>query len=464
MSKCIFGVYLRPYIDLVAGVLRDPATVFQLVLLFIWLQFFFEMYLSVRQYLVYKKNASIPTQLAGVLDGDTFTKARAYQMDKTQFSFFSSTWGQLVTTAILVFNGIPWLWNASGNVLRSFGHGQEEVVQTLVFVFLGAVISTVLDLPFSMYSTFVIEERHGFNKQTLGFYAKDKLKKFVVSQAIAAPILSLAVVIIKNGGDYFFVYLWGFCFVITLLLMTVYPDYIAPLFDKFTPLPEGELRTEIEKLASSIEFPLKKLYVVEGSKRSSHSNAYFFGFYKNKRIVLFDTLLEDYTPINDDKKDDDKKAAKKKTGCNNEEVLAVLAHELGHWKLNHVLKNLIITEVNLFLCLMVFGLLFKNSTIYAAFGFRHEKPVFIGLLLIFQYIFSVYNEVLTFLMTCLSRRFEFQADAFAKQLSRSAALRSALIKLNKDNLSFPIYDHLYSMFYHSHPPLLERLEALGKID
>ncbi|CAL1273872.1 unnamed protein product [Larinioides sclopetarius] len=226
--------------------------------------------------------------------------------------------------------------------------------------------------------------------------------------------------------------------------MTVYADFIAPLFDKFTPLPEGTLRTRIEELAKSISFPLKKLYVVEGSKRSSHSNAYFYGFYKNKRIVLFDTLI--------------------KTGCNNDEILAVLAHELGHWKLNHVLKNLIIAQVNLFLCFAVFALLFKNSSLYAAFGFHDQQPVIVGLVVIFQYVFSPYNEVLSFLMTALSRRFEFQADAFAKVLNKAADLRSALIKLNRDNLGFPVYDWLYSTWHHSHPPLLERIHALGKLD
>lgn len=164
----------------------------------------------------------------------------------------------------------------------------------MVFVLVGSAISTLVDLPWSVYNTFVIEQRHGFNKQTPGFYVKDKLKKFIVMQAISAPIIAVAIYIIQIGGDYFFIYLWLFCFVITLLLMTVYADYIAPLFDKFTPLSEGELRTNIETLAASINFPLTKIYVVEGSKRSSHSNAYFYGFYKNKRIVLFDTLIEDF--------------------------------------------------------------------------------------------------------------------------------------------------------------------------
>jgi len=304
-----------------------------------------------------------------------------------------------------------------------------------------------------------------------------------------------------------------------LLFITVYADYIAPLFDKFTPLQDGELRTSIEQLAASIDFPLKKLFVVEGSKRSSHSNAYFYGFHKNKRIVLFDTLLEGYESsdketaketakeaaketddqsageedkaqtsaedktstddgqsastaasgdnpptVTENASDDEKKKKKeRKTGCNNEEVLAVLAHELGHWKLNHNLKNLVISQVNTFLCFMVFGLLMDLKPLYSAFGFT-DQPIFIGLVIIFQYIFSPYNEILSFFMTALSRRFEFQADAFAKKLHFAAKLRSSLIKLNRDNLGFPLSDWLYSAWHYSHPPLLERLDALDKTD
>lgn len=201
-----------------------------------------------------------------------------------------------------------------------------------------------------------------------------------------------------------------FCFLVTLMLMTVYADYIAPLFDKFTPLDEGQLRNRIEELASSIDFPLKKIYVVEGSKRSSHSNAYFYGFYKNKRIVLFDTLIEDYKKKDNEQekegsKDLDPKNAEKqegeakkenekpKTGCNNDEILAVLAHELGHWKLNHVMKNLLIAQINLFLCFMVFAMLYKMQILYDAFGFHGIQPVFVGIFIIFQYIFCPYNEV-----------------------------------------------------------------------
>ncbi|XP_077694220.1 CAAX prenyl protease 1 homolog isoform X4 [Eretmochelys imbricata] len=252
------------------------------------------------------------------------------------------------------------------------------------------------------------------------------------------------------------------------VLVTIYADYIAPLFDKFIPLPEGELKQAIEMMAKSIDFPLTKVYVVEGSKRSSHSNAYFYGFFKNKRIVLFDTLLEDYCALNkehsegEEGEDDDTKSKvkNKKQGCNNEEVLAVLGHELGHWKLGHTIKNIVISQMNSFLCFFLFAVLIGQKELFAAFGFYETQPTLIGLMIIFQFIFSPYNEVLSFCLTVLSRRFEFQADAFAKELGKAKDLYSALIKLNKDNLGFPVSDWIFSMWHYSHPPLLERLQAL----
>lgn len=447
--------------------------VFNLTITFICLSYLWDTYLSKRQRKIYNDSKTVPSELSGVVDQETFDKARLYNLDKSNFGFWSGLWNQLLTLLILWFGGIPFLWNISENILKNYGYGNNyEILQSIMFMLINGVFSTIMDLPWSLYGTFVVEEKHGFNKQTLGFYFKDKIKKFIISQIIMLPILSCIIFIIKATGDYFFVYVWFFCGLVLLVLMTVYPDYIAPLFDKFTPLPEGNLKSQIEKLAKSIHFPLTKIFVVDGSKRSAHSNAYFYGFFKNKRIVLFDTLIDESIlekPISkendqvaENKSEDHKESAK--TGCNQEEILAVLGHEMGHWSLNHVAKNLIIVQVNLFMCFFVFGLLYKADVLYNAFGFIDQKPVIIGIVIIFQFIFAPYNEISSFLMNMLSRKFEFQADTFAKSLNCAADLRCALIKLNKDNLGFPIYDELYSAWNHSHPPLLERLRALGKLE
>uniref|UniRef100_A0A8C7VD25 CAAX prenyl protease n=1 Tax=Oncorhynchus mykiss TaxID=8022 RepID=A0A8C7VD25_ONCMY len=443
--------------------------IFYAVLVFSWTVYLWEAYLAYRQRRIYRLTMHVPQELGKIMDTDTFEKSRLYQLDKSNFSFWSGLYSETEGTLILLFGGIPFVWKVAGTVTARFGLGPEyEIFQSLSFLILATLFSAFTGLPWSIYNTFVIEEKHGFNQQTLGFFLKDAVKKFIVTQCILLPVTSLLLYIIKIGGDFFFIYAWLFTLAVSLVLVTIYADYIAPLFDKFTPLPEGELKEEIESMSKSISFPLTKVYVVEGSKRSSHSNAYFYGFFKNKRIVLFDTLLEDYSPLNKDGEpetdtltEDKSKLKNKKQGCNNPEVLAVLGHELGHWKLGHTVKNIVISQMNSFLCFFLFAVLIGQKELFMAFGFYNSQPTLIGLMIIFQFIFSPYNEVLSFCLTVLSRRFEFQADSFARGMGRASELCSALIKLNKDNLGFPVADWLFSMWHYSHPPLLERLRALG---
>jgi len=450
----------------------DPGSIFYGVLGFMWLEFLWECYIGYRQKKIYVNNTEVPPELSSFLDKETFTKARLYALDKAVFGGFQGWFSQLLSTAIIWYLGYRKFWEAASSTLASFGYEAEynEILISLLFTFYMSIFSTITGLPFTLYSTFVLEERHGFNKQTIGFFVKDQVKKFVIGQVIQAPILAGIIKIVYWGGDYFFVYLWLFAVAMTLFLMTIYPDLIAPLFDKYTPMPEGELRTQIEDLAASVEFPLYKLYVVEGSKRSSHSNAYFYGFFKFKRIVLFDTLLEEEerkklkTESDEEEKKDDNEEKKTSKGCNNPEIVAVLGHELGHWKMNHVLKNIIIGQIQIFLMFALFAYLSKSKPLYLAFGFEDSQPVLIGLMIVLQYITAPYSAVIGFLMSVLSRHFEFQADEFAAKMGKAKDLKSALVKLNNDNLGFPIYDWLYSAWNHSHPPLLERIDALKKFE
>lgn len=451
----------------------DPGTIFYGVLGFMWLEFLWECYIGSRQRKIYKNNTKVPSQLESFLDEDTFTKARLYALDKADFGAIQGWFSQILSTAIIWFLGYRQFWNLAALTLESGGYDvvENEIIMSLLFTFYMSVFSTITGLPFSIYSTFVVEERHGFNKQTPGFYAKDQVKKFAVGQVIQAPILAGIIKIVFWGGDYFFVYLWFFAVAMTLFLMTIYPDLIAPLFDKYTPMPEGELRSQIEALAASVEFPLYKLYVVEGSKRSSHSNAYFYGFFKFKRIVLFDTLLEEAERMKlkteeakEEEAEEEKEGTKKATGCNNPEIVAVLGHELGHWKMNHVLKNIVIGQVQIFLMFALFAYLSKSKPLYLAFGFEDSQPVLIGLMIVLQYVTAPYSAVIGFLMSVLSRHFEFQADEFAANMGKAKDLKTALVKLNNDNLGFPIYDWLFSAWNHSHPPLLERIDALKKYE
>lgn len=234
----------------------------------------------------------------------------------------------------LYFGVIAILWYKSQQLTGRLGMNPDnEIHVSCVFLIVVNTIGVLKSMPFKIYGIFVLEERHGFNKQTPWFFFKDQIKAFVVSQVISLPMAAAIVFIVQWGGDYFFVYLWAFTGVVSLLLLTIYPIFIAPLFDKYLPLEDGPLRRSIEKLAASLKFPLAQLYIVEGSKRSAHSNAYFYGLWGSKRIVLFDTLL-----INKGQKDDtDLKDDEKGKGCEDSEVLAVLAHEC--MKSNHNFEN-----------------------------------------------------------------------------------------------------------------------------
>eukprot|EP00118_Oscarella_pearsei_P025566 m.308393 g.308393 ORF g.308393 m.308393 type:complete len:473 (+) comp43918_c0_seq1:1465-2883(+) len=454
---------------------------------FSWLVYVWDSYLARRQKHLIQSSSHPPEEVRTLIDDETFAKSRLYQLDKANFAFYSGLYSQFMTT-LLILGGLPLSWYAALVAAESFGYSPEyELTVTGFWIIIFTLFNFFNDLPWGIYSTFFIEERHGFNKQTLGFFIKDHIKKLCVWTPIVLLITLLLIYIIKWGGQNFFLYASAFVFVTILLIATIYPSYIAPLFDKFTPLPDGDLRKAIEELASSLKFPLTKLYVVDGSKRSAHSNAYFYGFFKNKRIVLFDTLLEEgIMPKEVSKKDDethqtdsddaiekpknsetedkaetkDTEKGKKKIGCNSDEVLAILSHEFGHWQFNHVLKNLALSQANILLCFFIFGILIDRTEVYVSFGFEGTKPTMIGLVIVFQFIFQPYNEVFSFILTQLTRYFEFQADAFARGLNRTEALKSALTKLYKDNLGFPIADPLYAAFNHSHPSLVERLRAL----
>jgi len=411
---------------------------FESCLAFIWFVYFFETYLDWRQHKKLEET-KVPKQLQSIISEEKFLKSQSYGLDKSRFGFLVGGFSQVETTVLLIYGGLPYIWNYATELCAQYGYDSEyEVTISCVFCLLASLYSMVIHMPFSLYSTFVIEERHGFNKQTLALYFTDKLKTFALSILIGGPVLSALIHIIKWGGPYFYVYTWLFILGFTLFMMTIYPNVIAPIFNKFTPLEDGELRSSIEKLAASIEFPLTKLFVVDGSKRSGHSNAYFYGFFKNKRIVLYDTLLKQ---------------------MDQEEVVAVLGHELGHWKLNHTLQMLAIGQVQLFTNFFLFGQVMYWNDMYSSFGFT-TQPTLIGLLIFFQFIMSPVDHILGFMMNIISRKFEFEADAFAKKLGFGPQLSSGLIKINIENLGNMNPDPWYSIYHYTHPPLLERLKGI----
>lgn len=404
--------------------------------------YIFESYLDVRQHAAHKL-PTLPKPLVGVISQEKFEKSRAYSLDKSYFHFIHEFVTIIMDSSILYFRILPWFWKRSGEFLVFLGlNAENEIFHTLSFLAGVMVWSQITDLPFSLYSTFVIEARHGFNKQTVWLYFRDMIKGIALSIVIGPPIVAAIIVIVQKGGPYLAIYLWGFMLVLSLVMMTIYPVLIAPLFNKFTPLPQGELRLKIENLASSLKFPLKKLFVVDGSTRSSHSNAYMYGFFKNKRIVLYDTLIQQCK--------------------NDEEIVAVIAHELGHWKLNHTMYSFIAVQILTFLQFGGYTLVRNSKDLFQSFGFD-TQPVLIGLI-IFQHTVIPLQHLVSFGLNLVSRAFEFQADAFAKKLGYAAPLRAGLVKLQEENLSSMNTDPWYSAYHYSHPPLVERLAAIDESD
>lgn len=234
-----------------------PYNLFYSVFIFSWVVFFWDMYVACRQYRVYRTADKMPMELSGILERETFNKARLYSIDKSRYSLLHNIWSQILNSVILLYDIMPKLWAVSGSILAYYGYDSSyEILRTLLLSNLLMLLSKAIELPWSIYFNFVVQEKHGFNRQTGWFFAKDKVKKLILETLMSSPILAGILYIIKIGGDYFFLYLWAFISLVGLFMMTIYPNVIAPLFDKYMPLPEGPLREKINELASSVKFPL----------------------------------------------------------------------------------------------------------------------------------------------------------------------------------------------------------------
>lgn len=278
-----------------------------------------------RQYRVLKQTKP-PAVLAKEISTETFDKSQAYGRAKAEFSVLSGLYGQITNVAFIQFDVMPKMWAWTGDLLLKWAPARfsGEISHSIVFVFAFIVMQQVLSLPTRLYSTFVLEEKFGFNKQTPALFVTDMIKTNLLTAALMPPILAGFLKIIQKTGNQFVFYLWVFAAGLQLLSITAYPTFIQPLFNKLTPLEEGELKTKVEQLAAKFNFPLSELYVIDGSKRSAHSNAFFYGLPWKKHIVIYDTLLEKSEP---------------------QEVLAILGHELGHWKLGHTTSLFGISQV-----------------------------------------------------------------------------------------------------------------------
>ncbi|MCX6156340.1 MAG: M48 family metallopeptidase [Candidatus Kapabacteria bacterium] len=374
----------------------------------------------------------LPDDFKGIWNDERYDLSQKYLKENTRFGFVSSTFSLI---QLLVF------WFAGGfgfldSIAKSFT--DNYIYQALIFVAILAAAGGILNSPFSLYSTFVIENKYGFNKTTWKIFLMDTLKGLLLSIVIGAPIFSLVLYLIHSFGANSWVYLWIILSVVSLIMQYIAPTLIMPLFNKFTPLEDGELKDSIFKFADKVKFPLKKIFVMDGSKRSAKSNAFFTGFGKNKRIVLYDTLIEKHT---------------------HGELLAILAHEVGHYKKKHILTGMIIGYIHTGILLYLLSIFISNQDLFAAFGL-YSQPIHAGMIF-FALLYSPIEFILAPAMNALSRKHEYEADEFAV---RSTGLKEEFIdslkKLTENNLSNLFPHPLYVFFNYSHPPVLERIKAI----
>ena len=370
----------------------------------------------------------VPGVLQGLYDEARYRKQQDYAMTNRKFSLISDLVSTLVTLAIFAFGGFG-IFDAAARAVS--GH---PVVQALVFWGIFYLLSWVISIPFDLYRTFVIEQRFGFNRTTPGLFAADAVKSLLMNMLIMGAVLALCAWIYTLAPRWFWLIAWGAVTLFSLFMQYFYSQLIVPLFNKQTPLPEGELRDAIEAFAARVDFRLDNIYVIDSSKRSSKSNAYFTGFGSRKRVVLYDTLMEQLTT---------------------EEIVGVLAHEIGHYKHGHIYKGILSSLLTNLLMFYVFGCFMDSTAIAAAAGCA--QPSFHINLMVFALIYSPFSTVLSIIDNIISRRHEWQADEFARTNGLGKAVASALRKMSRKSLA-NLTPHPFTVFVeYSHPSLKDRV-------
>lgn len=373
----------------------------------------------------------IPAILSGIYDEEKYDRQQSYFRTNVRLGMVSSVFSFLLMFGLFVFKGFAWL-----DALARMCTSNELLVSLLFFLFFG-ILSAVVSLPFQIYDTFVVEERFGFNKVTPRLFVFDRLKDWMLSILISGLLLTAVIVIYQLMPDYFWLLAWAVVSAFSLFMSLFYSELIVPLFNKQTPLPEGELRTAIEAFANKTGFALKNIYVIDNSKRSTKANAYFTGWGKKKRIVLYDTLIE---------------------MMSTDEIVAVLAHEIGHNKYKHAIKHMVVSLLTNLLMFYLLGLVLKYDVFAQAAGC--ETASFHVNMLVFGVLYTPLSLLLGLAGNVLSRSNEFQADAFVKENGMADALVSALKKLSAQSLSNLTPHPAYVFFNYSHPTLYERVKAL----
>lgn len=392
---------------------------------------------ALAQYLNLNHLASeLPEEFSDTYDAKEYRKSQDYTRAKTRLEIISSSVNLVILLAFIFLGGFPWL----DGLVRSLGW--TEAWTGIVFIGLLALAQDLISLPFEIYNNFGLEERFGFNRMGWKTFLSDKLKEYFLLALIGIPLLFWILLFFGKFPHLGWLYAWGVIIVIMLAIQYVAPTWILPLFNKFTPLEDGELKNKITNYIQKTGFKLKGIFVMDGSKRSTKSNAFFTGFGKKKRIALFDTLINKHEP---------------------NELVAVLAHEIGHYKLKHNLKNLFIAIVKLGIVLYLMSIFITHPPLFQAFGMEHMS-VYAGLIF-FALLYTPVSLIMSVIFNHLSRKYEFQADSFsAKSTEQPQDLISALKKLSADNLSNLTPHPLYVFLEYSHPPVLDRIKNLRYLE
>ncbi|HEY4798063.1 MAG TPA: M48 family metallopeptidase [Bacteroidia bacterium] len=380
------------------------------------------------------KNLSpeLPEEAKEIYDKEKYRKSQEYYKTNHNFSMLTSSVTFIAMLAMLFFNGFAWV----DLFVRSYT--ENPILMALLFFGLIGFASDLLGTPFSLYRTFVIEEKFEFNKTTIATFIFDKIKGYALALIIGGGLFALIIWIYQTTGNYFWLFAWAVISFFMVFITMFYTTFLVPLFNKLTPLPEGELRTAIEEYCRKVGFKLNNLFVINGSKRSAKANAYFSGLGAKKTIVLYDTLIEKHSV---------------------DELVAVLAHEVGHYKKKHTLIGTIQGIVQTGAMLFILSMFLGNPALAHALGIGQSS--FHIDILAFGLLYSPLSEILGIISNIFSRKHEFEADAYAKETYNGNALQTALKKLSSDNLSNLKPHPAYVFVHYSHPPVLERLKALG---
>jgi STE24 endopeptidase len=375
----------------------------------------------------------VPNAFTQNISLDAHQKAADYSSAKTALGLSEMIVQALLLLALTLGGGLQWIDTVWTAIVPN-----HEILRGALVICSALLMTSLIDIPFDYYKTFVVDEQFGFNKMTRRMFFVDLIKHSVVGILLGAPLLFAALWLMQSAGEYWWLYLWVVWTVFNILMLAVYPTFIAPLFNKFTPLADESLKSRIESLLTKCGFKSQGLFVMDGSTRSSHGNAYFTGFGSSKRVVFFDTLLE---------------------RLNTEEIEAVLAHELGHFKHHHVIKRVAMIFLVSFLGLALLGWLINQPWFFQGLGVTTESN-YIALLL-FMLVSPVFLFIIHPFMASYSRRNEFEADDYAAKNASAKHLVEALVKLYRDNASTLTPDPLHSAFYDSHPPASIRISKLA---